>query len=235
MSADKSHPVHALPVTHAPLTSYLTKTRSITEFEQEGVCAVCSTPLPHDGGLYSICPHATCSSVTHLRCLGEHLISQEAGEGEGEEGVLVPIQGSCPSCKGEVRWDEVVGEVTLRVRGAKEVERLLKRRRAKEVKEKKARGRPRKGSDVLVASEASQVLDTEEEEESELSELDDLDSLDGLDSLDEEGDVDGEEDEESHSDVEMAASPIQHKGKGRAEVVIEDSDQDSWADALELD
>lgn len=45
---------------------------------------------------------------------------------EEDREVVVPIQGRCPQCGGHIQWVDMMKELSLRERGAKEVEALLK-------------------------------------------------------------------------------------------------------------
>jgi structure-specific endonuclease subunit SLX1 len=126
--------VHALPLDYKPIRDYVIKTKSIFEFEREGNCAVCHGEQPPGRGLYAVCPCHDCEAVGHLTCWGRHLLAGEAGT----EDVVLPRQGICPKCHGEISWDDMMKELSLRTRGAKEAEKLLKkprRRKAAQVAE----------------------------------------------------------------------------------------------------
>jgi structure-specific endonuclease subunit SLX1 len=131
-----------LAVGYSKEKPHVEKGKNIVEFEREGACAICHSDLEHDAGLYTICPNLGCESVTHLTCLSQHFLKDEEDE-------LVPVKGQCPTCKAEIRWVNVVRELSLRLRGQKEVEKLLKGKRV------------RKGKAVT----ASQAADIEDEED----------------------------------------------------------------------
>lgn len=118
-----NHGLAALETGYANLKSYVEKGREVVEFEREGRCTVCREDLEHGAGMYTICPNAGCETVAHLTCLGKHFV-------EGEDSV-VPVKGNCPSCNAELLWVDVVKELTLRMRGQNEVEKLLKVKRAR--------------------------------------------------------------------------------------------------------
>lgn len=42
---------------------------------------------------------------------------------------ILPVEGRCPKCHGPLRWGDMMTELTLRLRGAKEVDKLLKKQR----------------------------------------------------------------------------------------------------------
>jgi len=118
--------IHALPLDYAPVRPYVEKARSIFEFEREGSCVVCGGQLPPGEGLYAVCPRDGCEGVGHLDCWSRHLLE---GDGDGPS-PLLPIAGHCPSCQGQVEWKDMMTQLSLRVRGKKEVDKLLKKRKA---------------------------------------------------------------------------------------------------------
>lgn len=127
--------VHALPLDYAALAPYLEKGQNVTTFEREGNCVVCLQHLEHDKGLYAICSNGECEGVGHVDCWSRYLMHQQ-GE---DDGTVLPVEGRCPKCSGEVRWGDMMRELTLRVRGQKEVDKVLKRsRRAAGVAKSKA-------------------------------------------------------------------------------------------------
>ncbi|PVH83041.1 hypothetical protein DL98DRAFT_363002, partial [Cadophora sp. DSE1049] len=148
-----SHGIEALEVGYETSKAHIEKAKNIFDFEQEGSCAICNDNLEHDAGIYTICPTPGCESVTHITCLSKHFLK------DAEEDLLLPIQGTCPSCKEELRWVDVVKELSLRMRGQKEVEKLLKVKRI------------RKGKGT--ASQA--IAEDSEEDEEELLDEDGLD------------------------------------------------------------
>ncbi|KAF8848151.1 hypothetical protein BDZ45DRAFT_709386 [Acephala macrosclerotiorum] len=115
-----NHGIQGLAVAYENEKTHVEKGRNIVDFEREGSCALCHDQLEHGAGIYTICPSPGCESVTHLTCLSQHFLRDDGDS-------LVPIMGRCPSCDTELRWVDVVKELTLRMRGQKEVEKLLKR------------------------------------------------------------------------------------------------------------
>lgn len=124
--------IHALPLDHAPLKEYVTKTRSIFEFEREGACVVCEEDLDPDAGLYAVCSNTSCEGVGHISCWSRHML------GEQNDNDILPISGQCPKCKGDVVWGDMMKEMSLRLRGSKEVDKLLKKPRKRRKREAKA-------------------------------------------------------------------------------------------------
>ncbi|KAK0378225.1 GIY-YIG catalytic domain-containing protein [Colletotrichum limetticola] len=120
-SDDVAWGIHALPVDYTHMKPYIEKAQSIITFEREGSCVVCKEALPHGQGLHAVCPNESCEAVGHLSCWSRHMLHHE----EDRE-VVVPIQGRCPQCGGHIQWVDMMKELSLRERGAKEVEALLK-------------------------------------------------------------------------------------------------------------
>ena len=122
------HGIAKIAVDYAQEKDYVKKAKEIVGFEREGACSVCENELEHDAGIYTICPNPGCEAVTHMTCLSKHFLKDDSES-------LIPIDGCCPSCKTELRWVDVMKELSLRMRGQKEVEKLLK---AKRVRKRKA-------------------------------------------------------------------------------------------------
>lgn len=118
--------IHALPLDYAPVKEYVTKGESIFTFEREGDCVVCGDHMAPGEGLYVVCTNDTCEGVGHLACWSRHLLSTE----EDPRDAILPLRGNCPKCGGAVQWGDMMKEVTLRVRGRKDVEKLLKKGRS---------------------------------------------------------------------------------------------------------
>jgi structure-specific endonuclease subunit SLX1 len=120
--------INALPLDYEPIKDYVTKGKEISEFERQGKCVVCSEKLPPGDGLHAVCTNASCDGVGHLSCWSRHFLAA------GEADCILPVQGRCPKCKEEVHWGVMMKELTLRVRGNKEVEKLLKQKRRRATK-----------------------------------------------------------------------------------------------------
>jgi structure-specific endonuclease subunit SLX1 len=115
--------IHALPLDYAPIKDYVAKGREVFSFEREGDCVICKEPLPPGEGLYALCSNDGCEGVGHLSCWSRHMLPAQEDES------IVPVAGECPKCGGSVIWGDMMTELTLRHRGAKEVDKLLKKKR----------------------------------------------------------------------------------------------------------
>jgi structure-specific endonuclease subunit SLX1 len=184
--------IHALNVTHAPLKPHIEKSQALLASSQN--CTLCSSPLPLSGASTLTCPSSSCTSKTHLTCLATHFLNTEKRKNPSNATPsLLPTVGSCPICHTPLQWRDLVQELSLRMRGSKELEALFKQ------------PKPRKNRKNATAGAAAV-----EEEEDE----DDDDHEAGIS----EPDLDDEEDEvvedgwhqlsESESELESIAEPI---------------------------
>ncbi|KAF4120721.1 structure-specific endonuclease subunit SLX1 [Geosmithia morbida] len=123
-AAPPAHGIHALPLDYTPMIEYVAKAHGVVSFEQEGECVHCEQTLESGGGLHPMCPHAGCDAMGHLTCWGDG-----ARRAADDERSVLPSACVCPSCGGEIRWGDMMKELSLRVRGQKEVEKLLKKKK----------------------------------------------------------------------------------------------------------
>lgn len=230
-----------LPVDYALLKTHVEKSKSVFDFEREGSCTVCSEDLEHDQGVYAICPAADCEAVSHLTCLSRHFLADEVQTSDAED-LLVPISGLCPSCGAALKWVDLVKELSLRMRGQKEVERLLKKPRVKAVKKAKKGVTP---SQVIIASEDEEdededVVEKQNEEDEAAVVAEYVEGDNGSRPLDDNwlmGDDNDDDFISVASDSTLTSRPSPRKGRGEAkgkavDKIVEDSD---WDDAEILD
>lgn len=115
--------IHALPLDYIPIKSYVEKAHNVVSFEREGECVHCHEALDSGQGLHPMCPNGECEAFGHIDCWSKHALIGD------EEGALIPRRCVCPSCGGDIQWGDMMKELSLRVRGPQEVEKLLKKRR----------------------------------------------------------------------------------------------------------
>ncbi|KAF7898835.1 uncharacterized protein EAF01_008048 [Botrytis porri] len=159
---DRSYGIEALKVAYEDTKSHLEKGERIFHSDMKESCDICDRDLQHKSGLYTICPNTDCNSITHLTCLSQHFLQGEKDEQSSEE--LVPVKGMCPGCQMEVRWNDVVKELSLRTRGQKVVEKLLKPKRVK-------KGKGIATSQTIVEAEDDEEEEEEEEKEEEVEDV----------------------------------------------------------------
>lgn len=98
--------------------------------EGEGTkCAVCTEHVDQNTGLIVVCPLDDCRAASHITCLSSRFLPLDKFTG-----AVIPTEGPCPACKESIRWVDLVKELTLRTRGAKEVGRLMKKPRGRKRK-----------------------------------------------------------------------------------------------------
>ena len=114
--------IHALPLDYSPMKDYIEKAHMVVSFEREGQCVHCQEELESGKGLYPMCSNEGCEAMGHLTCWGKNARDQSA------DGSVLPSLCTCPSCGGDVRWGDMMKELSLRVRGPKEVDKLLKKK-----------------------------------------------------------------------------------------------------------
>lgn len=120
--------VHALPLDYTPLKAYVAKVHEVMGNDGRRRCVHCREDLRPERGLYAMCPGADCVAAGHVDCWSRHALA-----GEQQETIL-PDRCSCPSCGGEIRWVDMMKELSLRTRGQKDVENLLKEKRKRKAK-----------------------------------------------------------------------------------------------------
>jgi hypothetical protein len=84
------------------LTPHLAKSQSIFTPCRSKVsisCDICHKSLPQNHIEIALCPHETCPSATHLKCLASRLEKSNS---------ILPVKGSCPICNKEILWGDVI-------------------------------------------------------------------------------------------------------------------------------
>jgi structure-specific endonuclease subunit SLX1 len=222
-----SRGIAALDVDYANHKSHVEKAREVMQFEREGRCAVCRNELEHDAGIYTVCPNAGCESVSHLTCLSRHFLESD------ESASLIPIAGKCPGCHAELRWVDVVKELTLRMRGQKEVEKLLKGKRVRKANAESS-------SQAMLETSDSNEFSDDEIESDIMEELKMLQKFNPTGSKMDMGDswhvIDASDDSDTQSIASIASRTKKDTSyktnPGGLVTVVEDSD---WDDAEILD
>jgi structure-specific endonuclease subunit SLX1 len=156
---DEVKGIHALNVTHAPLKPHIEKSQALLAGSQD--CTLCSSSLPFSGASTLTCPSSSCNSKSHLTCLATHFLNTEKSKNAtSTPPSLLPTTGSCPSCHTPLQWRDLVQELSLRMRGSKELEVLFKQPKM------------RKSRKTTAGAAATEEEEEEEEANSE-PELDD--------------------------------------------------------------
>lgn len=214
-----THGIEALDIDYKTNKSHVEKGKNVIAFEREGSCAMCLADLEHGSGIYTICSNPDCEAVTHITCLSKHFLTDE-------EESLIPIKGTCPSCETETKWIDIVKELTLRMRGQKEVEKLLK---TKGVRKGKAMA-----SQALGESSEDEDLDEEKDMEDEVERSEFIPALEKGDDWHAVDDSESDTGSVTSNASQSKPQPTKATKKPRKQlpIVIEDSD---WDDAEVLD
>lgn len=122
--------IYSLPLDYWPMKEYIEKAHNVVSFERQGKCAHCHEEMEPDQGLYAMCPNDGCEAMGHLDCWSKRALASD----DDPEAIL-PNSCDCPSCGGHIRWGDMIKELSLRTRGAGEVEKLLKKKRRLAAKE----------------------------------------------------------------------------------------------------
>ncbi|KAK5106060.1 Slx4p interacting protein [Lithohypha guttulata] len=151
--------VEGIDPTYAQFQNVVLKLKTWMDDKAPMRCNICKKNIDSSKDLFNICMTQECSCLTHVTCLSAHMLKQ------GKE-VVVPKSGTCPACKSTQDWSDLMRVLSLRMRGEKELNRLLKQKRKS------------------AAAIAAELLDDEDMTESE----DDVDE--GMNEADLDSDVD---------------------------------------------
>ena len=154
--------IHAIDVGYNSMKSHLEKSRVVFDNGTSALCGVCEKYIRPSTALLLVCPIDDCQSTFHLTCLSRKFLA-DGGDGDA----VIPLEGKCPGCRTKLEWSTLTKELSLRIRGHKEVAALFKERRKKE---------KQTNAGEATASHASHINMTEEDHDSEFDD-DDMDDL----------------------------------------------------------
>ncbi|MCJ1335882.1 Slx4p interacting protein [Bachmanniomyces sp. S44760] len=230
--------IDGIDVGYAAVKPHLEKSMFMLAEGESNKCAGCSEILDTAVSIMAVCPATSCRAAFHIRCLASKFAS---GLDRSDDG-LIPTEGSCPECKAELIWADLMKETTLRMRGEKEVSKLMK-------KSRECTSQSANANDYPQGSDAGQDTATPADD-------DEYDGkADGLSENEDEAEYDldrtelvvecpsaivGQQGQEHEDDTmsvsstssEISSAPISdHRvfskhGIGPLEIVIEDSDSD---------
>lgn len=200
--------IESVDVGYGEMKGYLEKTKSTLEAAAPSSCSICRKDLAQDGNMILFCPSSTCSAAGHIECFSSSFT-------RNQQDSIIPECGQCPECATQLEWVDLVKELSLRMRGEKEIAKVLKVRK----------GRATKKAAPMVAE-----TDAMEDEPSDEADEDLDDRWHEL--------SDFSEDEQTLKVVRREPSPRVAFKSARAEpmtphveLVVEDSD---WDDAMML-
>ncbi|KAI9847940.1 MAG: Slx4p interacting protein [Sclerophora amabilis] len=232
--------VEGIDVGYAGLKQHLEKSGTILGQGREKCCAICHGRIEHAFSVGATCPQQGCEAVSHLICLSQEFLRHEDSED------IVPTNGPCPRCHQISSWVDITKELSLRMRGPTEMEKLLKN--AKVPREEQPQGvtkKPKKGKkrpeqeaddagredqgiiesesdDSVHASDATNVIEMQSSPDDWIYREDSDDDMMSVASV-----------ASGNSNFSLGEnSPSRRKSDQRLEIVIEDSE---WDDAEVLD
>ncbi|KAI0995487.1 Structure-specific endonuclease subunit [Podosphaera aphanis] len=151
------HGIDRLSIDYSNQKAQIEKAKTIIDFEQERSCPICRVDLEHGQGIYTICPNSECKTVTHMTCLSNYFL-------QNDEESMLPVEGSCPICHHKTRWVDIVKELSLRIRGEKEMKKLLK-------------GKKKRASKILSRASSHAPTESSEEQDEEMNGCEDHSEL----------------------------------------------------------
>jgi structure-specific endonuclease subunit SLX1 len=120
------NPIELMDFEYSRLRPLLEKSIVALDPAIRPTCSVCKSTIEAGKSLAVVCPHDDCAATSHLHCLSANFLRHE-----NNSEAIVPLSGDCPSCHNPTSWDSVVRELSLRIRGQKQVEQLFKKPRSK--------------------------------------------------------------------------------------------------------
>ncbi|KAH7042722.1 hypothetical protein B0J12DRAFT_207813 [Macrophomina phaseolina] len=116
--------IDGIDTTYESSKAHLEKTRTLLERSEKMTCAVCKKRTQKKKSILLVCPEEGCNTVSHMMCLSAYFLDEE-----GKTNSILPVQGQCPGCKKLIKWQTLMRELSLRMRGEKEVASLFKQRK----------------------------------------------------------------------------------------------------------
>ncbi|KAK5164508.1 Slx4p interacting protein [Saxophila tyrrhenica] len=125
--AEEASGIHAIDVGYSGMKPYLEKTKATLSASSTCACSFCKQTISSSvrGALF--CPTDGCNAVGHLECFATAFTKDDPD-------AIVPLSGSCPGCGSQLQWIDLVKELSLRIRGEKEVQKVLKVRKPRTTK-----------------------------------------------------------------------------------------------------
>ncbi|KAI4731967.1 hypothetical protein E4T49_00239 [Aureobasidium sp. EXF-10728] len=220
--------IYRIDPTYQHMKTALEKSRNLL-LDPSTSCAICCAALDSTKEMALVCSNLECNTTFHISCLSTHFL-----EGEyGAQDAIVPTCGHCPSCKSSLNWTDLAKDLSLRLRGEKEITALFKepKRRKKNVKESA------KSAAVVDDEEVEEpdVLGAESDAEEDLDDVllqSDYEDVDQIQATPSGGDEWKPVDELDGQNTPQAIASTSSSAAKVRKAVIEDSD---WDEAEVID
>ena len=121
--------ISSLDISYSALRYQITKSLELG-LEGSTSCGICTQILESEGSTLLVCPQTDCGAAFHIACLARTFLDKE------QEVSVLPTSGACPECSAKLQWIDLVKDLSLRTRGAKELDRLLKKPRSRRTRTK---------------------------------------------------------------------------------------------------
>lgn len=196
--------VHGLQVNYAKFEDYLEKAAFLLDDPADLSCSVCQKQAVPNEELVVVCPQTRCHCISHMVCLSARFL-----RAANDPDRLVPLHGLCPACDQTVQWPVIMQELTLRRRGDREVQTILRRKKRKEDKQRKENAKGIQKHESEAEKEPKHGQESSDEPNDDLDEnwVEDLAS-------------------ESDSDTDPSKPASTDPVPSRLEIVIEDSEDE---------
>ncbi|MCJ1294643.1 Slx4p interacting protein [Xylographa carneopallida] len=113
--------IESLDSSYAPYKTHLAKSLFILADGELVHCVVCGHGIRTPDAMGLVCPNDECRAASHVTCLASKFLRGEANRN------LLPVRGNCPSCNLQLQWSRLVTELSLRLRGSKEIVQLQRK------------------------------------------------------------------------------------------------------------
>ncbi|KAI4118292.1 MAG: hypothetical protein LQ345_001636 [Seirophora villosa] len=215
--------VEGIDVSYSGLKAHVKKSIRLLAEQSIKRCSVCVNDIDSLSSTVVVCLTEECRAITHMACLAK----QRSDDRESDE--LLPVSVRCPLCHSDHLWLDLVKELSIRVRGVKDLAQLTK---VPQKPKKTVRLMPM--DTALVESTWSDIEDVVRHVEDRLTRADLLDQDAADDPLPDDWHAfDANSDEESVASTDTAfsnhvGSPVKPtKQRQQLPAVIEDSEWDS--------
>jgi structure-specific endonuclease subunit SLX1 len=111
--------IQAIPVAYEDCKSYVKKAQTMIEDGNLRSCGVCKGTIDVTTALVLVCPLEMCRAVCHMSCLSSRFMGEEDSRDS-----LIPIEGTCPSCRTPLKWSTLMKELSIRIRGQQKIEAM---------------------------------------------------------------------------------------------------------------
>lgn len=146
--------VGGIDPSYASLKLHLEKSLFLLAESETNRCSICTEKIQVSVATTVVCPKDDCRTASHLTCLSKKFLAEE-----GQAELLVPIDGHCPGCHANIQWVDLVKELTLRMRGGKEVTKLMRKPRQRKTKAPRTKAVSSEMVDESTDNEGGEDLD----------------------------------------------------------------------------